>query len=178
MNLTTFLGRIGKTLIEFDLMKLQMEEMKNDVCRTMSEWTESLDHNAENDTEEEEKPQGEEVKTKEQMKQCRTVVGREGLAPHHSEDLGLVGEGAPVRPRVAGGGGGDEREGQELPGHHEDSFMEESSDDDVDIINERGEIINYEEADSDDSEDKFKNWMMLEVQLKECWLRIIWKSFS
>ena len=24
-------------------MKLQMEEMKNDVCRTMSEWTESLE---------------------------------------------------------------------------------------------------------------------------------------
>ena len=82
---------------------------------------------------------------------------REGLAPHHSEDLGLVGEGAPVRPRVAGGGGGDEREGQELPGHHEDSFMEESSDDDMDIINERGEVINYEEADSDDSEDEFKD---------------------
>ena len=49
---------------------------------------------------------------------------REGLAPHHSEDLGLVGEGALLRPRVAsGGGGGDrDREGQEVPGHHEDSF--------------------------------------------------------
>ena len=42
----------------------------------------------------------------------------------HSDDLGLVGKGAPVRPRVAGGGGGGDRdrEGQEVPGHHEDSF--------------------------------------------------------
>ena len=46
---------------------------------------------------------------------------------HHSEDPGLVGEGAPVRPRVAGGGGGRDREGQEVPGHHEDSFIDESS---------------------------------------------------
>ena len=30
--------------------------------------------------------------------------GGEGQEPHHSEDLGLVGEGALVRPRVAGGG--------------------------------------------------------------------------
>ena len=35
----------------------------------------------------------------------------------HSEDLGLVGKGAPVRPRVAEGGGGGE--GQE-PHHSED----------------------------------------------------------
>ena len=33
-----------------------------------------------------------------------------------------MGKGALVRPRVAGGWGGGEREGQEVPGHHEDSF--------------------------------------------------------
>ena len=72
-------------------MKLQMEEMKNDVCRTMSEWTESLDHKAENDTEEEEKPQGEEVKTKEQMKQCRNVVDLIQTFPlQYNRDRGLM----------------------------------------------------------------------------------------
>ena len=50
-----------------------MEEMKNDVCRTMSEWTEALEQKAEKDTVKDEKPQGEEMKTKEQMKQCRPV---------------------------------------------------------------------------------------------------------
>jgi hypothetical protein len=48
----------------------------------------------------------------------------EGQEPHHSEDPGLVGEGALVRPRVAGGGGGGDREGQEDPGYHEDSFKD------------------------------------------------------
>jgi hypothetical protein len=37
----------------------------------------------------------------------------------HIDDLGLVGRGAPVRPRVAGGGGGGGVEGQE-PHHSED----------------------------------------------------------
>ena len=50
--------------------------------------------------------------------------GWEGHEPHHSDDPGLVGEGALVRPMVAGGGGGVDREGQEDPGHHEDSFMD------------------------------------------------------
>ena len=39
---------------------------------------------------------------------------------HHSEDPGLVGGGAPVRPRVAGGGGGGERE--RLATHHSEDL--------------------------------------------------------
>ena len=39
-----------------------------------------------------------------------------------SKDQGMVGDGAPVRPRVAGGWGGvnSEMEGLEVPGHHGD----------------------------------------------------------
>ena len=75
-------------------MKLQIEEMKNDVCRTMSEWTESLEtrnQKAETDTKEDEKPQGEEEKTKEQMKQCRTVVDLiEAFPLLYNRDRGIM----------------------------------------------------------------------------------------
>jgi hypothetical protein len=54
-----------------------MEEMKNDVCRTMSEWTESLEQKAEKDTVKDEKPQGEEMKTKEQIKAFPLLYNRD-----------------------------------------------------------------------------------------------------
>ena len=54
-----------------------------------------------------------------------------------------------MRPRVAG----ERRE--EVPEHHEDSFMDESSED-LFIVDERGEVKNYEEAgDYSDSDHEF-----------------------
>ena len=55
-----------------------------------------------------------------------------------------------MRPMVAG-------EREEVPGHHEYSFMDESSEDLV-IVDERVEVINYSEAgDYSDSDDQFED---------------------
>ena len=87
----------------------------------------------------------------------------------HSEDLGLVGEGAPVRPRVAGGGGGGEREGQELPGYHEDSLWR-SPLMTIWTLLMRGvrSLIMRKVIIVMILRTSLKIWMMLEVQLKEC----------
>ena len=91
----------GKSMVDvdrvakkFDLMKVQMEKMKKEVCRTIAEWTEAVDTNikkADKVSEEDEKEEGEEVITKDQMKKCRTVVDLiEAFPLLYNRDRGIM----------------------------------------------------------------------------------------